>query len=94
MLIVSELDQYQDQITNTQIENLFEKFGGIPRYVLVVEAKRRDQYLEMLESDIVYCTLDVIRNVDSADIDNYDPGRKCLQIYNSSLLLEFKFSTA
>ena len=69
LLIASELDQYRDQITNTQIENLFEKFGGIPRYVLVVEAERRDQYLEMLESDIVYCTLDVIRNIDCADFD-------------------------
>ena len=69
LLIASELDQYRDQITNTQIENLFEKFGGIPQYVLVVEAERRDQYLEMLESDIVYCTLDVIRNVDCTDFD-------------------------
>ena len=71
LLIASELDQYQDQITKVEIKNLFEKFGGIPRYVLVVEGGRRNEYLKKLESHVIHCTLDTIRNVGHADIDTH-----------------------
>ena len=69
LLLASNLDQYRNQLTNTQIEDLFEKFGGIPRYVLVVEAERKRHYLGRLDSEIVQCTLHAIENVGHADID-------------------------
>jgi hypothetical protein len=71
LLTASELDQYKAKISKVEIEDLFETFGGIPRYVLVVEKSQRSVYLRELKSHISRCTLDDIRKVGQADIDEF-----------------------
>ena len=69
LFLASELDHCRGRITDTLVKDLFEKFGGIARYVLEVNPHRRDEYIRMLESKIVCCTLDTIQSVGYEDID-------------------------
>ena len=69
LLLASELDQYRGQITDTLINDLYGKFGGIARYVLEVVPARRDENSRMLESKIHNCSLRTIQRVGREDID-------------------------
>ena len=68
LLLASELDHYRGRITETIIKDLYEKFGGIPRYVLEVEEERREEYMCLLESNIHDCNLRTIQRVGREDI--------------------------
>ncbi len=69
LMCASKLDHYRGRLTDTLIKELYEKFGGIPRYVLEVEPERRNEYLRLLESSIYFCTLDAIQNISQEEID-------------------------
>ena len=69
LLLASKLDQYRGRITDTLINDLYEKFGGIARYVLEVVPARRDENSRMLESKIHNCSLRTIQRVGCEDID-------------------------
>ena len=68
LLLASKLDHCQGRMTETLIKDLFEKFGGIARYVLEVVPARRNEYICMLESNILNCILRTIRSVGREDI--------------------------
>ena len=68
LLLASELDHYRGRITETIIKDLYEKFGGIPRYVLEVEEERKEEYMCLLESNIHDCNLRTIQRVGREDI--------------------------
>ena len=70
LLIASKLEKYDGQITELDIDSLYEKFGGIAQYVLEVDKRRKDVNSSKLESIVQKCNLRMLNMVKHEDIDS------------------------
>ena len=67
LLHASKLDQYTSIDAQT-VDSLFDKFGGIARYVLEVDEQRRRSDLKKLEAKIARCDMKIL----GASIEPYN----------------------
>ena len=94
LLLARKLEQYHVQVTEQHVNDLFEKFGGIVRYVLEVEEQRRVDNYHKLDATISHCTLETIRSLGPDDTDDESP-----LIFHRTVLgseydnYEFKFAS-